>query len=325
MSSEHPTVMRSITFHGLEPGPRFIVLGAVHGNETCGTQAIERLHREMEDGTRHLLRGTLTMVPKTNPLAYRLGQRMGERNLNRNMRVTEAPQDFEDRIANVLCPLLAAHDVLLDLHSFHTGGQPFIMLGPRDNAGELEHFTRAVEEEALAVCLGPRRMVEGWLDTYARGVARRLKNPNASQRAQMLSTDPTYGIGTTEFMRSRGGYGVTLECGQHDDPQAAIVAYNAIVNALARLGMVQAPATPGQSSPEVLRLVEVIDRDHPDDRFAREWKSFDPLEAGELIGTRADGTEVRAPDAGFIVFPNPNALPGNEWFYRAVHGDRQVV
>jgi predicted deacylase len=317
--------MRSITFHGLEPGPRFIVLGAVHGNETCGTRAIERLQEELEDGTRHLLRGTLTMVPRTNPLACRLGQRMGERNLNRNLRVTEAPQDFEDRIANVLCPLLAAHDVLLDLHSFHTGGQPFLMLGPRDNAGELEPFGQAAEEEKLAACLGPRRMVEGWLDTYARGVARRLRNPNASQRAQMLSTDPTYGIGTTEYMRSRGGYGVTLECGQHDDPQAPIVAYNAVVNALARLGMLRAPATPGQSDPEVLRLVEVVDRDHPGDRFAREWTSFDPLEAGDLIGTRADGTEVRAPDAGFIVFPNPNALPGNEWFYRAVPSDRQVV
>ncbi|WP_038053918.1 M14 family metallopeptidase [Thioalkalivibrio sp. ALJ1] len=321
----HPTAMRSITFHGLEPGPRLVVLGAVHGNETCGTQATERLNEELESGERRLLRGQLTLVPRTNPLAYRLGQRMGERNLNRNLRVTDDPQDFEDRIANVLCPLLAAHDVLLDLHSFHTGGQPFIMLGPRNNAGELEGFAQAREEEALAACLGPQRMVEGWLDSYARGVARRMKNPNASQRAQMLSTDPSYGIGTTEYMRSQGGYGVTLECGQHDDPGAPMVAYNAILNTLAHLGMLDAPATPGQANPEVLRLVEVVDRDHPDDRFAREWKSFDPLEAGDLIGIRADGAEVRAPEPGFIVFPNPNSLPGNEWFYRAEFSDRQVV
>ncbi|ADC71196.1 Succinylglutamate desuccinylase/aspartoacylase [Thioalkalivibrio sp. K90mix] len=326
MSSQpHPTAMRSLTFHGLTPGPRLIVLGAVHGNETCGTQAAERLHDELESGARRLQCGTLTLVPRTNPLAYQLGQRMGERNLNRNLRVTEDPQDFEDRIANVLCPLLAAHDVLLDLHSFHTGGQPFIMLGPRNNEGGLEGFTRAGEEEALAACLGPRRMVEGWLDTYARGVARRMKNPNASHRAQMLSTDPSYGIGTTEYMRSQGGYGVTLECGQHDDPQAPVIAYNAILNTLAHLGMIEAPATPGQDDPEVLRLVEVIDRDHPDDRFVREWKSFDPLHEGDVIGVRADGTEVKAPADGFIVFPNPGSLPGNEWFYRAEFSDRRVV
>ncbi|WP_018877924.1 M14 family metallopeptidase [Thioalkalivibrio sp. ALE28] len=320
-----PTALRSITFHGLEPGPRLIVLGAVHGNETCGTQAAERVHAELEARERDLLRGSLTLVPRTNPLAYDLGQRMGERNLNRNLRVTEDPQDFEDRIANVLCPLLAAHDVLLDLHSFHTGGQPFIMLGPRNNEGPLEGFAQAREEEALAACLGPRRMVEGWLDTYARGVAARMKNPNASHRAQILSTDPSYGVGTTEYMRSQGGYGVTLECGQHDDPQAPVVAYNAIINTLAHLGMLPESATPGQDDPEVLRLVEVIDRDHPDDRFACEWKSFDPLEAGDLIGVRADGTEVRAPEPGFIVFPNPNSLPGNEWFYRAEFSDRRVI
>ncbi|WP_018936545.1 succinylglutamate desuccinylase/aspartoacylase family protein [Thioalkalivibrio sp. ALJ24] len=322
--SAQPTALKSVTFHGLEPGPRLIVLGAVHGNELCGTEATERLQAELEAGERELLRGTLTLVPRTNPLAVQRNQRMGERNLNRNLRVTEDPQDFEDRIANRLCPLLAAHDVLLDLHSFHTGGQPFIMLGPRDNNGDLEPFAQAAEEQALAACLGPRRMVEGWLDTYARGVEKRMKNPNASHRAQILSTDPSYGIGTTEYIRSQGGYGVTLECGQHDDPQAPEVAYNAIINALAQLDMLPQRATPGQAEPEVLRLVEVIDRDHPDDAFAREWKSFDPLTRGDLIGVRADGTEVRAPEDGFIVFPNPNSLPGNEWFYRAEFSDREV-
>jgi predicted deacylase len=49
---------------------------------------------------------------------------MGDRNLNRNLRPTAVPQDFEDRIANVLCPLLDAHDVLLDLHSFQGPARP---------------------------------------------------------------------------------------------------------------------------------------------------------------------------------------------------------
>jgi predicted deacylase len=68
---------------------------------------------------------TARFVPMiTNPLAYRLKQRMGERNLNRNMAPSAIPQDFEDRIANVLCPLLDAHDVLLDLHSFTRAARP---------------------------------------------------------------------------------------------------------------------------------------------------------------------------------------------------------
>mgnify|MGYP005605793933 CR=1 FL=1 len=39
-----------------------------------------------------------------------------ERNLNRPLLPGASPQDNEDRIANVLCPLLAGHDLLLDLH-----------------------------------------------------------------------------------------------------------------------------------------------------------------------------------------------------------------
>ena len=62
----------------------------------------------------------MTFVPITNALAYQRQQRMGERNLNRNLRPQLKPVDHEDRIANVLCPLLARHDVLLDLHSFHS-------------------------------------------------------------------------------------------------------------------------------------------------------------------------------------------------------------
>ena len=53
------------------------------------------------------------------------------------------------------------------------------------------------------------------------------------------------------------------------------------------------------------------------DALAREWSSFDRLRKGDLIGTRADGTPVVAPDDGLIVFPDHKALPGNEWFYLA--------
>ncbi len=322
--SQLPTALRSITYHGLEPGPGLIVLGAVHGNETCGTGAILRLAGELERDERQLLRGTLTLVPVTNPLAFRRVQRMGERNLNRNFRITDAPQDFEDRLANRLCPLLAAHDVLLDLHSFHTPGEPFVMLGPENNDHGLESFHRAPEEEALVRRLGPRRIVEGWLDTYAVGVARRLRNPNATLRAQMLSTDPSYGIGTTEHMRSQGGYGVTLECGQHDDPEAPDVAYRAILNTLSHLELMRLPPPPPRNDLEVLRLVEVVDRDDPLDAFSRPWQSFDRIRAGEEIGVRANGAVVSSPADGFIVFPNPNALPGNEWFYRAEISSRSV-
>lgn len=317
-----PARLQTHTFHGKDtsqPGPRLLVLGAVHGNETCGTQAITSLLAEIEKGELAIERGTVTFIPVTNPLAYELKRRMGDRNLNRNMAVTAAPQDYEDRIANLLCPILEAHDVLLDLHSFHTGGAPFVMIGPQNNSGTLEPFSQAAKEMQLALHTGPWRIVEGWLDTYARGVKRRAEKAAAGgSRSQALVTSTNYGIGTTEYMRSKGGYGVTLECGQHDDPRGADVARHAILQTLALLGMTATPLAPVVAEREILRLVDVTDRDHAGDRFTREWRSFDAVKTDEVIGWRQNGEEVKAPQDGFIVFPNPRGEVGQEWFYFAL-------
>lgn len=302
-----PPYFVSHRYQGLRAGPRLIVTAAVHGNEGCGTLAVRRLMAELEQGALALRAGRLTLVPVSNPLAFQLGQRGGERNLNRHLAPSDAPRDYEDHVANWLCPLLAEHEVLLDLHSFQSQGQAFVFLGPRDNAGELEPFALASQEEALAQRLGVARAVDGWLATYALGVSRRGKVPDGDVR---------YGVGTTEYMRQQGGWALTLECGQHDDPAAPSVAYQAIVNTLAHLGMVDAPP-PAAGPLEALSLYEVVDKLDDGDRFALDWTSFDPVSRGELIGWRADGSPVTALDDGRIVFPNPRSPSGQEWFYLA--------
>ncbi len=306
--------LRAHCFAGLAPGPRLIVTGAVHGNETAGTKGIQRVLGEIEAGEIEIVRGHVTFVPVCNPLAYASGRRMGDRNLNRRLQPTATPQDNEDRIANVLCRWLAAHDVLLDLHTFRSPGRPFVMRGPADNRGELEPFAHAQAEARLAAHAGPSRVVDGWMDAYAEGVARRRARaltPGA------VNEDPSYGVGTTEYMRSQGGYGITLECGQHDDPAAPDVAAHAVRQTLALLGLAEGPLAPPAQRFECLALAEVVDRHAEGDRFAKGWASFDALAEGELIALRADGSEVRAPQSGYIVFPDHGALPGHEWFYLA--------
>jgi predicted deacylase len=303
----------SITFAGREPGTRLIVTGAVHGNETCGTVGIRRVLEEIRSGALEIQRGKVTFVPIANPLAYSKRERMGDRNLNRNLNPNPAPKDFEDHVANWLCPLLAAHDALLDLHSTRGKTEPFALIGPHDNTGAIEPFRHSAAERALAKRLPVKRFVEGWLDTYARGVARRRANAAANP----LAADAIYGVGTTEYMRTQGGYAITLECGQHDDPQSPEVAYRAIRNTLAFLRHTGEPEPAPVEKYEALRLHEVIDRDHADDQFARAWASFDALTPGDLIATRHGGAEVRAPEQGRIVFPDTGAKPGHEWFYLA--------
>lgn len=302
---------KSIHYAGLQSGVRLVVTGAVHGNETCGTKAIQRVMQELDSGALLVRCGAVTFVPVTNPLAYAKGERAGERNLNRNLFPNSNPQDFEDRVANWLCPLLAQHDVLLDLHSFNAASEPFVMVGPRNNDGPLEPFKHEQQERALARRLGVRRFVDGWLRTYGDGVRRRMNNSSE------LQTVLRYGMGTTEYMRSTGGYALTLECGQHDDPQAPEVAYRAILNTLAFLGLIDAPA-PEPVAPEhmeALSMVAVYDKQHADDTFNRAWSSFDPVRQGEEIGRRADGTPVLAEFDGRILFPDSAAGANSEWYY----------
>ena len=302
---------KSINYAGLGKGPRLIVTGAVHGNETCGTVAIRRIMEEIDSGTLLIANGSVTFVPVTNPLAYRLVQRSGERNLNRNLFPNDEPQDFEDQVANWLCPLLARHDVLLDLHSFNADSEPFVMVGPLDNDGPLQPFKHAGKERALARRLGVRRFVDGWLATYGEGVQRRMTD------SSQLQTVLRYGVGTTEYMRTTGGYALTLECGQHNDPAAPDVAYRAIMNTLAFLKLIDAPEPQPVAfeQMEALSMVAVHDKMDKGDSFVRTWASFDPVAKGQQIGVRADGTAVTSELDGRILFPDVNAGANQEWYY----------
>ncbi len=312
---------KSIQYAGRRPGPRIIVTGAVHGNETCGTKAILRVIDDIESGRANIVAGHVTFVPVTNPLAYAKGERAGDRNLNRNLYPVETPKDFEDHVANWLCPLLAAHDVLLDLHSTRASNPAFAMLGPVDNDGPLQPFCHYAKERAMAQHLGVHRFVDGWLGTYALGVARRQAQARDSgSQLNPLNTDPRYGVGTTEYMRSVGGYSITLECGQHDAPESPDVGYQAIVNTLAFLGISDTPPPAPVGDVEELHMYEVIDKAHVDDTFSREWASFNPVASGELIATRHDGHRIVAENDCYILFPDAKALPGNEWFYLARQG-----
>lgn len=313
--------IESIQYRSLARGPRLIVLGAVHGNETCGTHGIRRVAAEFAAGSLALTRGSLTLVPIANPVAYARGHREGDRNLNRDFREVISPESAEDRIANHLAPLLAAHDVLLDLHSFSSQGEAFVFIGPQNNTDELEPFAKAAQEEALAAVLGPQRIVHGWMSAFAAGVAARK---GTGLTGSAINDSVAYGVGTTEFMRSRGGCAVTLECGNHADPAAPQVAYQAIHRTLAHLGLV-AGAAPASTGPkEVIELHQVHDRRDPADTFARTWRSFDRLQRGETIARRAGGEILVAPEDGYVVFPNPNALAGREWFYFARQSDRVI-
>ena len=82
ISSKMP--FKSIVYSGQKRGPRLIITGAVHGNETCGPAAIRRAIDDIDADRLAITAGHVTFVPVTNPLAHSFGRRVGDRNLNRD-------------------------------------------------------------------------------------------------------------------------------------------------------------------------------------------------------------------------------------------------
>jgi N-alpha-acetyl-L-2,4-diaminobutyrate deacetylase len=308
--------LESVRFHGLKAGPKLLVLGAVHGNEICGPNAIARAIEDCRTGRLTVLRGDVTFVAVANPKAYRQNTREGDRNLNRDLRERPLPEDNEDRIGNPLCALLREHEVLLDIHSFTAPGQPFVFFGPEDNTGDLEPFRHAAAEAAFAACLGTDILIHGWLDIYVRLIA-------ARERLNLPRLAVTEGFGTTEYMRFAGGYGVTLECGTHEDPHAANVGLAAIHNALAHLGMVDTPPR-AAPRPSVIHMADLVICEAQGDRLEGQWKTGDAIATGQIIARRAGGEVVTASENGFVIFPNAKAKPGEGICYLGVASTRAL-
>lgn len=290
-----PKSIESVTFHGLRPGPRLLVTGSVHGNEPCGPLAINRLISEFRSGQRELERGTVTFVPVVNGLAFRNNTRIGDRNFNRNLAESAIPQDNEDRIANVMCPLFRSHDVLIDLHSFSSEGEAFALMGPLDNEGPLEPFAHEKAEGDLARALGLPLVVYGWLPAYEKANAQK----KASGVTEGLSS--LLGIGTTEYMRFAGGYGVTVECGQHLHPEAPQIGYDCVVNGLVSLGMIADKGTAAKA-PAVLEICDALLAEHEDDRLVKQFTAGEAVKKGEVIGKRANGDDIVMPYDGAVIF-----------------------
>jgi hypothetical protein len=101
------------------------------------------------------------------------------------------------------------------------------------------------------------------------------------------------------------------------DPAAPEVAYRAIMNTLAFLKLIDAPAPAPMplDQMEALSMVVVHDKADAGDTFVRQWASFDPVAKGQQIGMRADGSAVTSELDGRILFPDTNARANQEWYY----------
>jgi hypothetical protein len=295
--------IKVLSYHALKPGPTLLILGAVHGNEQCGTRAILQLQQALDTAQVELKQGRLLLIPIVNPQAYQRNVRFVERNLNRYLYPKPQPQAYEDFLDPILCHWLTQADVVLDLHSYTSPGGPFVFLGEDVKA-----------ERDFALSLGVNDFIYGWQQAYDAPTL----DAAAAEQAKLES------MGTTEYARQQGAIAVTLECGQHLNADAADVAYQAMINALGFLNMLDHAVVARAAQPRCVRMQRVFYR--PEQAiFAKPWRHFDAVKTGEAMATLADGSTIDAPANGYIVLPKADVDTGSEWFYFGVADDRALL
>lgn len=284
-------MLQAYRFQSLEKGPFLAITGAIHGNETCGTEAILSLIADLESGRVVLERGGLLLIPIANPRAHAENKRLIDENLNRVFYPTENPASYERRLANQLTSMISGCDMLLDLHSIHTQGWPFCM--------RFGMFSEA--EESMIAATGLPFIVEGWAEAYA---------------ASLPQVDKGQAGHTAAYMHSLGKPAVGVECGFHDDPQSAIVGRDVIMRVLAHLGLIRRTVEV-KAPPSYVLLQKVFLREAMEDKLARDFIHGEEIRRGQVLALRQDGREITASEDGMILFPRPDCPVGEEWLFTA--------
>ncbi len=268
-------------------GKSLLILAAVHGNETAGTNALKRLLQEINEKKIVLTNGKLVVVPVCNPEAYQRDVRQIEENLNRVMTVCPMAKTYEQKLANEICPLIQACDVMLDLHSTHCEGDvPFAFCDYPD-----ENNMKLIDGLAVDYVL------EGWPDIY-----------DEQGEIEDYSTE--------RCAHTFGKSGTTVECGYHKSAAAVELAYSAIISTLAQFGMISAEKPEQRNKTHILMKNYVVKE--REGWLCKSYKHLDCVIKGEEIARYEDGEVLTAPADGYILLPNLKAEIGAEWYYFGV-------
>ena len=274
------------TYESGKPGPHVMVNALTHGNEICGAIAVDRLLREGLRPTR----GTLTLA-FANVEAYSrfdrerpFATRFVDEDFNRVW--TPATLDGPRRSveldrARALRPFIDAADYLLDIHSMLEPSPAVMICGPLDK-GIRFAFDIGLPEHVVS-------------DTgHANGTRMRdyggFGDPASPKNAQLI------------------------ECGQHWEKKAAVVAWQTTWRFLRALDVVDreraAKEIDAKVAPQKLvRVTDAVIANSPSFRFAREFTGLDVIERrGDVIAW--DGEKaVRAPyDNCVLIMPVPHNI-----------------
>ncbi|MBR5130158.1 MAG: succinylglutamate desuccinylase/aspartoacylase family protein [Alphaproteobacteria bacterium] len=280
-------MIKKITFDTGIQGKHLLVLGAIHGNEIVGPNAIFKVIDDIQTYKINLKQGKVTFVPICNFNAYKRDVRQIDENLNRMIKYCEKPITYEQKLANEICQLIKQSDVLLDLHSTHCEGDvPFVFC---------DYPT--TDNLKMVNSLSVDYVLLGWPQIYS-------------------GCTDIADYSTEKCAHDYQKIGVTLECGYHKEPKAMNIAYEAIVNVLLHFGIIDGvlASLPPKTT---IRLTEYIVK-KKSGYLCQNYKHLDVVQKGQKLAKYDDGEILYAPKDGYILLPNADADIGAEWYYLGV-------
>ncbi len=277
-------MFKTYSFDTHQTGPHVLILGAVHGNETAGSQALHEIIRQIQNKELSLLKGSVTFIPVVNEKAKALDARFADENLNRVIKFHPNPITNEQKIANLLIKEIEKADVLLDLHSTHC---------PEDEAFAFIDYPTEKNLQFLKI-IPVKTALAGWPLIYK-------NNPEIDNFC------------TEEYAYQHGVSALTLECGYHKSPQAIQLAQTAILNTLSFFNGLNEFSFK-ENEKRLITLDTFIIKDAEGD-FIKEVNHLTPLKKGEIIARYHNNKEIIMPYDGLIIMPNKNASIQTEWFY----------
>lgn len=276
-------MLEKIVIEWKEPWKTIVILWCIHWNEVCWKIAIGKILGEIATNNIQIKKWNLIFVPVCNPMANEKNTRYIDINLNRNIIRHDDLWPYENSIANEICDVLDEADYLLDLHSSHESDCAYMTQdGPDD-----ESRARA-DALWLKYIITWRQDIYSWADS---------KDTNA-------------------YVIRKWWSALTVECWQHNDPNAIQVAYACIVKSLLHFWFVDTAPYSLWGESQRINFTQII-RKEKEWEMIKKWKDFDRFEKWDVVATYDDWTVLSCDEPWYIVFPRHDCPIWDERYYRA--------
>lgn len=235
---------RLVCFDSKKPGLTICISGGVHGDETCGIKAINKLEKELSIHNKLLSGKLLTLIANQEAVAQK--KRFIDFDLNRSFRNHNAI-GYESNLAKKITPYLKGVDYLLDLHSTSAPTRPFC-------AGMLTH-----RHLQLFKIIGVQVYTHGW--EIHRGYSMLIDEVNRL-----------------------GGVGIVVECGKTNIRQTDKIASKTILAFLQGLKMFSTIDLDSTfKSYTTIKIKQIVKAKSNNFIFIRNFNNLDLVNANEII------------------------------------------